>query len=107
MSGREIYLMCDYGTQPVWWAENGVGGSVDELPLSAETRSQLLAWAARYESGATDDREWASDRELDEFEAEGIRLWGLVRSELGSEWRVGYHSEIEGRRVWDPDELPT
>lgn len=92
--------MCDYEADPVWQGD-GVGLDLETLPLSSATRSALRQWAASYEALPDSDESDA----VAAFEREGIRLWGIAREELGDDWRVGYFSEAQQQKVWDPSEL--
>jgi hypothetical protein len=90
--------------------------SLDQLPLTVETKRALEAWsedlwglfdADLSQAGDLRDREQAHARQ-------GLRLWRAVRDELGPGFEVGYavfdpHPEDEfaatKRIVWDPKDL--
>lgn len=92
--------MCDYTADPFWTADGAALDQLDRYPLSAETISALRAWAAMYGGLADHDYEWPSREALADFDAEGRRLWTVVRAELGPEYEIGYHSELTGERYW-------
>jgi hypothetical protein len=106
--------MCDYSAEPAWWVPSGIMASLDRLPLSAGLRGDLERWAEHFESSdyyASDDslaasglRYFATWAEELAFEQEGLELWRRVRAELPEGWDAGYHSEILGEDVWDPDD---
>lgn len=102
---RTIKLMADYGCSPLW--ETGAeGGNVplEELPLRAELREALRAWADAYDRTLNEayppDSGFADTAEEDAFEAEGERIWRALRQELGAEFTVAYYSDLHGLR-WE------
>ncbi len=105
MMAERILLMCDYSADPVWYESDGTMAALEALPLDEATKAQLRRWADWYETFRDDGLEWESDEEEQAFEHEGRRLWKKVRAELGEGWQVGYFSETQGSRVWDPAEL--
>ncbi|HRD27731.1 MAG TPA: hypothetical protein PLO65_05470 [Caulobacter sp.] len=91
---RSLRLMADYQCFPLWEASPGLVGNVDPatLPLSADLRADLLAWAAAFDatldlddparSGFTE----AASRAR--FRLEGESLGQRLREELGPGWPV-------------------
>jgi hypothetical protein len=113
---RRIYLMTDYESSSLWTDEPehsmvGLGG----LPLSSATKRALEVWSAREWDFLAGEE--SGDPMTEEYEAhdrEGLRLWSVVRQELGSDFEVGYAvfdpdpGDVLGaskRVVWDPADL--
>jgi hypothetical protein len=102
---KVMKLMADYGCFPLW--EYAGGDLVDNanpehLPLTADLKAALRAWAAAYDATLNlecpqDSPGFASPAEEEEFEAEGRRLWRELQAQLGPEYQVVYHSQREGR----------
>jgi len=103
--GERLILMPDYHADPVWYWSSGWGASLEDLPISDEIREQLRTWARWYETLMDTGYEWSGPKERDAFEREGRRLWMALRAELRGHYRVGYFSETDGKRVWDPANL--
>jgi hypothetical protein len=95
--------MADYGCHPLWAADDDGTRNVspDELPLSAELRAALAAWARAFD--ATLNHEYPPDSgfrsaaEENDFETEGRRLWNHLRAQLGGAYRVVFFSARESR----------
>lgn len=98
---RRLKLMTDYGCFPLWatFQEDGSGGNLDpnDLPLSDELKSALHAWASSFDRilnhDYPPDSAFASPEEEDAFEAEGLRLWRELRTQLGGDYEVVYYSQ--------------
>lgn len=109
---RQIKLMADYASFPLWLV-SGETGDIDpeQLPLTKATQERLLAWADTY--GATlnpDDplaSGFASDADTAAFEQEGIALWHELRNELGPDYEVLYFSDAKQQVFTHPDDLPS
>jgi hypothetical protein len=99
---QRVLLMCDYYADPIWTESGGGMIALDRLPLGADTKQALRAWAESYDALADHGYEWPSPEYKRDFDAEGRRLWAIVRNELGPDFEVGYHSEIDGR-IWPTD----
>ncbi len=102
--------MPDYQCWPLWDVDEI--GNIDPhtLPISQEAVARLERWAAAFEEDFNWDDPASSvwpEGKLDEFEAEGIRLWEQLRAELASQYDVGYFSQKLRRIVEDPRELST
>lgn len=69
--------------------------SLDRLPLSAELRAALRAWAARFDDLMRTDYEWPGDAARIAWVADGRALLGPVVEELGSGYDVSYHDVTE------------
>jgi hypothetical protein len=95
---RRILIGADYDGVSVSEPVGGSYRAVDPatLPLSSQTGAQLQNWAAWY------DRGWTTADEETRFDAEGRRLWVVVRSELGAAFDVGYFSVVL-RRILEPE----
>jgi len=85
---KRIKLMADYDCWPLWKASGSEAGDIDpwSLPLSESTRRSLKDWASHYNSWLNrDDPRLSgprSDADREAFNAEGRRLWKVLRSEL-------------------------
>lgn len=99
---KVIKLMADYHCFPLW----EVGGEVrnvnpDDLPLTVELRAELRAWANAYDRTLNQEDPansgFATPAEEEAFEAEGRRLWRALQDQLGSDYKVIYFSERDGR----------
>ncbi len=88
--------MTDYLADPLWTrGPTGAGTAMvrlDSLPLSAELKARLRAWAARYDALMNSDYEWPSEADKDTWDAEGRALLPLVRAELGPGYDVQYYN---------------
>jgi len=110
MSTR-IELLPDYSAHPLWTVEPGTSGPLDprRLPLRPQTLARLLAWSDKYDAqldlNDPVNSPFLDGPELYEFEAEGIRLWLLLRGELSPDYEVGYFSQILQKHLRHPDEL--
>ncbi|MFC7546258.1 hypothetical protein [Plantactinospora sp. GCM10030261] len=98
---RRIKLMTDYTAFPLWGiADEGRWGggmlSPAALPISAELVDRLWRWAAVYDQLPENNFQWPSAEVEAEFHAEGRRLHGLLRDELGPEYEVWYFDEATG-----------
>jgi len=89
-----LLLMADYLADPVWYrSSNGAGGCMvplDRLPLSAELKSRLRAWAGRYDALMDTGYEWSSRLEGAAWVVDGRVLLGTLRTELGRGYDVQY-----------------
>jgi hypothetical protein len=101
---QRVRFFPDFGGADPLWDANGVGISLETLPLSTETKAALRAWCARWEplarrqiefedfdAGMTDRPvEPIPAQEWQAVEDEGRQLCDHVRQELGDEWQVLY-----------------
>ena len=88
-----LVLMADYLADPLWsGGPHGVTGmvSLDRLPLSAELRTSLRAWAARYDALMSSGYQWTSDAERLAWTADGRALLAPLINELGPGFNVSY-----------------
>ncbi|MDQ2852895.1 MAG: hypothetical protein M3Y49_19580 [Actinomycetota bacterium] len=89
-----LLLMADYLADPVWYrSSSGTGEcmvSLDRLPLSAELKSRLRAWAGRYDALMDTGYEWSSRSDEDDWERDGRVLLETLREELGRGYDVQY-----------------
>lgn len=93
-----LVLMADYLADPLWsGGPNGATGevSLDRLPLSAELKASLRAWAARYDDLMRTGYEWASDAARLAWTADGRALLKPVIDELGPGFEVSYRDITE------------
>jgi hypothetical protein len=115
MRFERVYLMTDYSSSSLWTDEPcHVMVPAEMLGLSAATAQALEAWSAElYEFlEHDDDVDWLAAH-ASRHEAEGRRLWEVVRRELAGRCEVGYatfETDERGRYVkrvvWDPGDLP-
>jgi hypothetical protein len=95
--------MNDYDADPLWDATSGVMVSLDDLPLSHETRTTVRLGPAMGRVGQpgpgrglrryTELAHRAVPAELwGEHERDGSATWRVLRRELGASWRVGWVS---------------
>lgn len=97
---RRVKLMADYGAFPLWWLNRRSGGPTgdpDELPLSPELKTRLLAWAAVYDQLARTNYEWPSDHARAVFVQQGRALLADLREELGGGYELWYFDESTRR----------
>ena len=98
-----VKLMADYECFPLWGMDVGQIGEIDPnwLPLSEETKRKLIDWGKKYDHTLNRSNPASSgfkSQEAEEhFEREGYRLWKELQVELGSQYRVYYHSSVTGR----------
>lgn len=97
--------MADYLADPLWYrGPHGTGEymiSLDRLPLSAELKGRLRAWADRFDALMHTDYEFPSDADEAAWIADGRALLGPVQEELGPDYDVDYFHEgaaPEGRQ---------
>ena len=100
---RVIKLMAEYGGTVLWGVEATDIGPInpDDLPLTAELKTALQAWADVYDKtlneGYPPDSGFASPAEEEAFELEGRRLWKELQAQLGPAYKVVYFSNRESR----------
>ena len=98
---KKIKLMPDYHCWPLWYTGDEVGNiNPKDLLLTTETTERLLRWAKAYDGTLNfddplDESYYFSEQELEDFEHEGISLWQKLQKELGPDYEVIYHSQIE------------
>lgn len=114
-SAPRIYLMTDYSSSSLWTDEPfHCMVSLDGLPLSEQTKADLIAWSARDDEGLD---AYLAGKSYDPKPdlIEGRRLWSVVREELGTGYEVGLAffdpnpwDELSStkRIIWDPAEAP-
>lgn len=125
---REIVIDPDYRSEDMVWDVRGNSVRIDNLPISAATRQQLIAWQKRWDELAWHDLGAAADRHAVEtgwpaetpdgkpaepipadvwaqHGREGEAVWVAVLRELGPEWKVGWPATgDDGYWVrWSPD----
>ncbi|MGH3189113.1 MAG: hypothetical protein ACRDPY_37870 [Streptosporangiaceae bacterium] len=95
-----LLLMADYLADPLWYRSSSGAGecmvSLDRLPLSAELKSQLRAWAARYDALMDTGYEWSGRLEEAAWDADGRALLEPLREELGRGYDVQYFDGSQG-----------
>lgn len=89
--------MADYLADPLW--RRGPDGfdegmiPLDRLPLSAQMKARLRAWAGRYDALMQTGYEWSSDADEATWVTDGRVLRGLVQEQLGPAYDVKYLDE--------------
>jgi hypothetical protein len=106
---KRVVLMCDYTADPLWSGEGGEMLPLEYVPLTDETKTALRRWADEWEAlRPTYEPPPSDDPRMLAHEGEGIRLWKLVREELGPDYLVGFRewADPEGRprTAWSPEE---
>jgi hypothetical protein len=100
-----LKLMAEYGGTVLWHFDSSAVGPVDpdELPLSDDLKKQLDDWAKTYDrtlnASSPSDSGFESSEEENAFEAEGLRLFHALKTELPETTRVVYFSEKRGKLV--------
>ncbi len=89
-----LLLMADYLADPVWTrTSSGAGGCMvplDRLPLGAELKGKLRAWAARFDALMDTGYQWPSGREEITWVGDGRVLLKTLQEELGRGYDVQY-----------------
>lgn len=102
---RILKLMTDYGCFSLWeYADDGDlidNVNPDDLPLKADLKAALRAWANAYDKTLNQayppDSGFANPAEEEAFENEGRRLWTELQAQLGPKYRVTYFSTRDSR----------
>ncbi len=108
---KKIKLMADYGCDPLWGVETDEIGDIDPttLPISEITIKRLEKWVQTYEEslnwGDPDDSNSPEEKELKDFEQEGINLWLKLRQELSPNYQVIYYSQLRQKVINHPSEI--
>ncbi len=93
---RNLKLMPDYFSFPLWDTDAPDNVDPAALPLSDATRARLAAWAAEFDAILNMDDPAASDFPSPEaeraFDQEGFQLWRQVSQELDGQYAVSYYS---------------
>jgi hypothetical protein len=103
---RPIKLMAEYAGTVLWGVDpaDKVVIDPDELPLTADLKAALRAWADTYDSilnqECPQDSGFPSPAEEEAFEMEGRRLWRALQHELGPDYKVVYKS-IRDNRLYE------
>lgn len=89
-----LLLMADYLADPVWTrTSSGAGGCMvplDRLPLGAELKGRLRAWAARFDALMDTEYQWPSRSEEISWVGDGRVLLETLQEELGRGYDVQY-----------------
>jgi len=108
---KQIKLMADYQSYPLWWAGTADSGNINPatLPLRAATVSRLQHWAEYYDATLNLDDPCSSgfpNEEAEEaFNTEGMNLWKQLREELQPAYEVIYYNYQLGKLLISPEEL--
>jgi hypothetical protein len=90
-----LLLMADYLADPIWTrSPSGAGRcmvSLDRLPLGAELKGRLRAWAARFDALMDTGYEWPSRMEEIAWVSDGRVLLETLKQELGRGYDIQYH----------------
>lgn len=110
----EVHIIApDYSADDMVWDVRGNGIAIERLPISEETREVLRSWQRRWDELASHDmaaedvryalqQGWPLEtldgkpREPTPYEVwaaherQGQEIWGALRDELGSDWKVGW-----------------
>jgi hypothetical protein len=90
--------MAEYGCQVLWWDGGDQVGPIepDDLPLSDQLKSRLLAWGQAYDAILNMDDPassgFPSPQAQAAFTAEGQELLELLKQELGNGYAVRYQA---------------
>ena len=99
---ESIRLRPDYFCYPLWWNSGERVGDIDPatLPLSQPLIDDLLAWAdafdAVYNEADPAESGFRSIKAVEQFDAEGVRLWKQLQEELASSYHVVYKRMKDG-----------
>jgi hypothetical protein len=89
-----LLLMADYLADPIWTrSSSGVGGCMvplDRLPLRAELKGRLRAWAARFDALMDTGYEWPSLMEEIAWVSDGRVLVETLRKKPGRGYDFQY-----------------
>jgi hypothetical protein len=102
MPPRRLLFFPDYLADPIWDGEQGGMISLDDLPLSSETRTETREWAQRWEHLAYAEQEaeafsgGMSEQPAEPvarevwlaLEGEGRKLWRRLQTELGDRYQL-------------------
>lgn len=104
---QQLVLMAEYSNSPIWIHDDRGLSNIDpmSLPLSAQTKLALLAWATRFDLAAEDSTFYSGFDSLADFDEEGVRLWERLNSELGKRYQVAYHSIWRRKVLFAVEEL--
>lgn len=98
---KSIFLMPEYGCNPLWIDENGVRKNVetDSFALSSESKERIKSWDSQFQS--TLDQEYPPDSGFDNkaeevaFNNLGEQICEMIQRELGSLTVVKYVKPFE------------
>jgi hypothetical protein len=117
---RRLLFFPDYAADPIWEAgPRGGMVSLDELPLTSETRTDTRDWARHWERLACADQRadaysaGMSDQPAEKVapeawakhERDGRALCERLRDELGGDYELGWLDQ-EGQVEWTPGTGP-
>ena len=92
-----LLLMADYLADPNWTRSPSGADSgmvpLDRLPLDAELKGRLRAWAARFDELMDTGYEWPSRTEQIAWVSDGRVLLETLRQELGRGYDIQYHHD--------------
>ena len=102
--------MWDYGALPLWIDSGWAGqASSDALPIPERLRNDLQGWSDRMTAlmwgpNGPDAPGWGGPNrgELEQLNADGLRMAVRVREELDDSWSVTYFDEVEQSEVEVP-----
>lgn len=110
----ELRLEHDWYCTPAWWnvRDGELVGEVDreDLPVSDNLWAQLMLWSGRMDAtmNRQDPRDagFKTEKELNQWIAEGFELWLRPRKELGPGYRVEYNFWDGSRQLPEDHPLP-
>ncbi|PHY94263.1 hypothetical protein CSR02_06290 [Acetobacter pomorum] len=74
------------------WQQDGCPACADDLPISAELRQRLLAWAERYNAYDVPPEPTSPPFDMEAFATEGLAIACAIKAEL-PDWTVIYFDE--------------
>jgi hypothetical protein len=108
---RQIKLMADYQSYPLWWVAGDDTGNIDpsKLPISPRILERLDEWARLYDEtlNSSDPLSSGFINNQDEmaFEQEGIDLWRHIQAELSPEYEVFFYSRRRRKLIRNDEDL--
>lgn len=112
---RRVVLVLDKSSELRWWDTDTTAGpsSIDELPISAQLRDDLLAFARkarklqkkRARHTSSHDR-YELDRAQERLDQRALELWLSVRCELARDHVVGFLGPNMVAPAWSHADLP-
>lgn len=93
---KKLKLMPDYECYAIWDVDEVSNISASELPVSTELQARIGRWEQAYNQTLNQDNPslsgFASKKDEERFEAEGLLIWQDLKFELGGNYKIMYFS---------------